>query len=190
MAHDISFDINGKAQMAYAGDTPWHGLGQALTAGAALDTWIEQAGFNYEILQAPLHFATAAAPAAPITLADKVACYRSDTGAYLSTVGTKYNIVQPRDIAEFFREACEKLGYEMVTMGVLAKGTKYWALAKTGQTGIVGKKGKHADRIESYVLLVTACDGSLRTTGLHTSVRVARRSRSARLRSAWFAPTP
>lgn len=56
----------------------------------------------------------------------------------------------------------------METAGVLKSGRKLWALAKTGQTGTL--KGK--DTINGYLLLATACDGTLATTAQFCSVRV------------------
>src|SRR5690606_22192456 len=34
-------------QMAYVGQTPWHGLGNALTPRQPLDVWAQQAGMNW-----------------------------------------------------------------------------------------------------------------------------------------------
>jgi len=51
---------------------------------------------------------------------------------------------------------------------VLREGRKFWALAKTGQsTTLTGQ-----DRVDGYLLLATACDGTLATTAQFTSVRV------------------
>jgi phage/plasmid-like protein (TIGR03299 family) len=51
---------------------------------------------------------------------------------------------------------------------VLKGGKKFWALARTGQTGTV--KGKDVNN--AYVLLATACDGTLATTAQFTNIRV------------------
>lgn len=56
----------------------------------------------------------------------------------------------------------------METAGVLKGGKKFWALAKTGQTSAL--KGK--DVSNGYILLATACDGTLATTAQFTSIRV------------------
>ena len=52
--------------------------------------------------------------------------------------------------------------------GVLKGGKKFWALARTGQTSAL--KGK--DVSNGYILLATACDGTLATTAQFTSIRV------------------
>jgi phage/plasmid-like protein (TIGR03299 family) len=76
--------------------------------------------------------------------------------------------VQPAEILEFYRDLTEIGGYEMETAGVLKNGRKLWALARTGQS--VTLKG--SDTVNGYLLLVTACDGTLATTAQFTSVRV------------------
>jgi phage/plasmid-like protein (TIGR03299 family) len=62
----------------------------------------------------------------------------------------------------------EQSGFELETAGVLKGGKKFWALAKTGQTSAL--KGK--DVSNGYILLATACDGTLATTAQFTSIRV------------------
>lgn len=51
---------------------------------------------------------------------------------------------------------------------MLKDGKKLWALARTGQS--VSLKGR--DEVNGYLLLATACDGTLATTAQFTSVRV------------------
>lgn len=60
------------------------------------------------------------------------------------------------------------LAYQLETAGVLKGGRKLWALARTGQS--VSLKGR--DEVNGYLLLATACDGTLATTAQFTSVRV------------------
>ena len=69
---------------------------------------------------------------------------------------------------EFYRDLTEYSGFELETAGVLKEGRKFWALARTGQSTTL--KGK--DQVNGYLLLATACDGSLATTAQFTSVRV------------------
>jgi phage/plasmid-like protein (TIGR03299 family) len=76
--------------------------------------------------------------------------------------------VQPKQILEFYRDLTEQSGFELETAGVLKGGKKFWALAKTGQTSAL--KGK--DVSNGYILLATACDGTLATTAQFTSIRV------------------
>ncbi len=94
--------------------------------------------------------------------------YRSDTKAPLSAVSKRFQVVQPHDVLEFYRDLTEAGSFELKTAGVLKEGRKLWALAKTGQRACL--KGR--DRVNGYLLLATACDGTLATTAQFTSVRV------------------
>lgn len=93
--------------------------------------------------------------------------YRSDTKAPLSVVSMRFQIVQPHDVLKFYRDLTEAGGFKLKTPGVLKEGCKLWALAKTGQRAC--RKGR--DRVNGYLLLGTACDGTLATTAQFASVR-------------------
>lgn len=156
--------------MAYVGQTPWHGLGNQLPANQPLEVWMQQAGLNWDIRETPVRFINADKGHLGEILsfdAHKV-LYRSDTHSPLSVVSNRYKVVQPREIMEFYRDLTEVSGFELETAGVLKGGRKIWALAKTGQTGLLPGK----DRTNAYVLLATACDGTMATTAQFTSIRV------------------
>ena len=157
-------------QMAYVGATPWHGLGNQLTAKQPLEVWAEQAGMAFSILETPVRYMTESAGSlgAIMSFPDQKVLYRSDTKAPLSVVSNRYQVVQPREILEFYRDLTEISGFELETAGVLKFGRKIWALAKTGQSASI----KGNDTINGYLLLATACDGTLATTAQFTSIRV------------------
>jgi phage/plasmid-like protein (TIGR03299 family) len=174
--------------MAFAGQTPWHGLGNQLTAKQPIEVWAEQAGMNWTIEQSPVHFMAGQdtqtndhqqaiqlkdslllPPQSNILpFSDHKVLFRSDTKQPLSVVSQRYHVVQPREILEFYRDLTEKSDFELETAGVLKGGKKLWALARTGQSASI--KGK--DVTNGYVLLATACDGTLATTAQFTSIRV------------------
>lgn len=155
--------------MAYVGAMPWHKLGNSLEKGQSLDIWAEQAGLDWEINKSPVLFNKNNEGQSPQgNFDDKSVLYRSDTGAPLSVVSQRYNVVQPREILDFYKDLTEISGFELETAGVLKGGKKIWALARTGQS--TSLKGN--DVTNGYVLLATACDGSMATTAQFTSVRV------------------
>ena len=59
MAHMID-ETTGRAAIAYTGVTPWHGLGQALTPGASIETWTREAGLGYDVLESPVLYSSLA----------------------------------------------------------------------------------------------------------------------------------
>ncbi|CAG4886474.1 DUF932 domain-containing protein [Paraburkholderia saeva] len=157
--------------MAYVNETPWHGLGNQLAANQPLEVWAQQAGMNWRIEETEVRFVSGSAGSSLGSIhafPEQKVLYRSDTKAPLSVVSSRYQVVQPQSILEFYRDLTEVGGYELETAGVLKDGKKLWALARTGQS--VSLKGK--DTVNGYLLLATACDGTLATTAQFTSVRV------------------
>lgn len=159
--------------MAYANETPWHGLGHKLAAHQPLEVWAESAGMNWRIEESEVRFVASNGSESKglgsiHAFPEQKVLYRSDTKAPLSVVSKRFEAVQPSAVLEFFRDLTEVGGYELETAGVLKEGRKFWALARTGQSAEL--KGK--DQVHGYLLLATACDGTLATTAQFTSVRV------------------
>lgn len=165
MAHELTIK-NGKAEMAYVGKKPWHGLGQELDQNADIDQWKIAAGMNWQIQAAPVQFK---AGKATHTLNTHRVLFRDDTQDVVGVVGDRFQIVQPGELVEFFRDLTTSAGFKMETAGTLYGGKKFWALASIGASAnIVGRK----DKVGGYLLLSTATDGSMSTTGRFTTVRV------------------
>ncbi|WP_244783258.1 DUF932 domain-containing protein [Acinetobacter sp. F-1] len=163
MAHQVE-------QMAYVGDTPWHGLGNQLTQNQPIEVWAQQAGMDWRIESSDVSYMAQNARGQSIIMPyeEQRVLYRSDTHAPLSVVSQRYQEVQPMEILEFYRDLTEQSGFELETAGVLKGGKKFWALARTGQSTAL--KGK--DVSNGYILLATACDGTLATTAQFTNIRV------------------
>ena len=156
--------------MAYIGTTPWHGLGSRLTEKQPLEVWQREAGMDWKIQESPVHFkADAIGHMGSIhSFPEQKVLFRSDTKAPLSVVSQRYQVVQPREVLEFYRDLTERSGYELETAGVLKGGRKLWALARTGQSTAL----KGNDVVNGYLLLATSCDGTLATTATPTTIRV------------------
>jgi phage/plasmid-like protein (TIGR03299 family) len=155
--------------MAYAGDEPWHGLGKKLHAQQPIDVWKTLAGMDWQIEASDVRYLTGNANLGVIrAYPEQKVLYRSDTKAPLAVVSKRFQVVQPGEILEFYRDLTAMGGFALETAGVLREGRKFWALARTGQS--VSLKGR--DRVDGYLLLATACDGTLATTAQFTSVRV------------------
>jgi phage/plasmid-like protein (TIGR03299 family) len=155
--------------MAYANETPWHGLGNQLTPGQPLEIWAQRAGMNWRIESADVRYVASDEGLGSIhAFPNQKVLYRSDSKAALSVVSRRFQVVQPSEILEFYRDLTEAGGFELETAGVLKEGRKLWALARTGQSACL--KGR--DRVNGYLLLATACGGTLATTAQFTSVRV------------------
>jgi len=156
--------------MAYVGETPWHELGNALPAKQPIEVWAQKAGMDWQILETPVCFMAekAGALGSIKTFPEQKVLYRSDSHKALSVVSDRYQVVQPREVLEFYRDLTEISGYELETAGVLKEGRKFWALARTGKETVL----KGGDCVKSYLLLATSCDGTLATTATPTTIRV------------------
>ncbi len=181
MSHELDFST-GEAAMAYVGHTPWHGLGFNLEKGASIEDWSKAARMEWEIFRAPVKFdvvndlADVDELTKTLIYPDKHVLYRSDTNSPLSVVSPSYNIVQPQEVLEFYRDLVGTADMQLETAGVLFGGRRFWCLANTGRmVDLAGKKvdGKNIpDTVKGYLLLTTSCDGTLATTAQFTSVRV------------------
>ena len=158
--------------MAYAGQTPWHQLGSALPARQPIDVWAQAAGMQWHIRETAVRYLASDDDSSlygeAMEFPDQKVLYRSDTKAPLSVVSGRYQVVQPMQVLEFYRDLTEVSGYELETAGVLKGGRKFWALARTGKSCTL----KGNDVVNSYLLLATSCDGTLATTATPTTIRV------------------
>ncbi len=159
MSHEIH-------TMAYVGTEPWHGLGQRLQPRQPIEVWQQAAGMDWFIESSPVRFFNGSETLH--SFPEQLVLHRSDTHAPLAVVSQRFQVVQPREILEFYRDLSEVSGFALETAGVLKGGKKFWALARTGQSATL----KGNDQVNGYLLLATACDGTLATTAQFTSVRV------------------
>ena len=155
--------------MAYVGQKPWHGLGNQLARQQSIEVWKQQAGMDWQIEESEVRYVTGSHNIGTINaFPENKVLYRSDTKKALAVVSKRFQVVQPGEILEFYRDLTAATGFEQETAGVLREGRTFWAVARTGQSTTL--RGR--DRVEGYLLLATACDGTLATTAQFTSVRV------------------
>lgn len=166
MSHELTIK-NGRVEMAYADETPWHGLGQKLDQTATMEDWRVAAGMDWEIVSTPLTFT--GHDQAQHTFPGKRVLQRSDDSSPLSVVSDRYKVVQPAEVLDYFTDLVQGQNMTMHTAGTLFGGKKFWGLAKLEEERFV-KQNK--DGIGGYVLLCTSCDGSLATTAKFTSIAV------------------
>ena len=99
MAHEIEM-VNGKAQMAYVGDVPWHGLGVRVPADLTPEQMLEAAGLNWSVRKIPAHVEINGSQIA----IGQSALVRSFDDEILDVVSDDWNPVQNETAFEFFNE--------------------------------------------------------------------------------------
>ena len=138
-----------------------------LAPGATIEEWLQASGMTYTFRKAKLHYYADRAQTDLRTDDDNVAIIRSDNGARMGIANAGYNITQPFEMLEFFRDLVAGSGFELTTAGTLHGGKRMWALAKITEAKISGW-----DRIGAYLLLSSSADGSLSNEGRLTTVCV------------------
>ena len=143
MAHEVEF-VNGVAQMAYAGETPWHGLGVQVSNDLTPAQMQQKAGLDWTVqeVESYIDFNDTKLPTGQKSLV------RSTDGKVLTNVGKGWNHVQNSEAFEFFSEYVLAGDMEMHTAGSLKGGKNVFALAKVKESfTILGE-----DQVDSYLL--------------------------------------
>ena len=130
--------------MAYAGETPWHGLGVKVPNDLSPAQMLEKAGLNWTVQKVPA-FADIDGHKTNVGWS---ALVRSSDREMLSVVSNDWNPVQNHEAFEFFHEYCAAGDMEMHTAGSLRNGQIVWVLAKIKQSFELFK----GDTVESFLL--------------------------------------
>ena len=144
MAHEVEM-IDGQAQMAYAGDKPWHGLGVEVSNDLTPGQIMAKAGLDWEVEKMPLSFTNRGGK---LQTVNKHALVRSNDSKVLDVIGDDWNPVQNAEAFEFSSEYVLAGDMEMNTAGSLKGGKNVFALAKVKESfDILGE-----DQVDSYLL--------------------------------------
>jgi phage/plasmid-like protein (TIGR03299 family) len=93
---------------------------------------------------------------------------REDTDAVLGVVGSQYAIIQNSWLFRLLNPVVEDGACIYETGGSLMGGRKVWALAKLPDEHYIVKD----DKVNQYILITIAHDGSMMFTAMHTAIRV------------------
>lgn len=181
--------------IAWAGEKPWHGKGFAVdlaklaamaTAEEKIQYWLDLASMNFMVQRRMLAMRNAVG-SQDVLLTDPLenfrAIVRADTDEVFQVATKRYQPLQNREIVEFFMHYCEAGHATMETLGAIDGGSKIFCLAKLnggtetfvqagGKQGGKGTMIDPVDKLQGYMLIATSHDGSLRTIGKPTQIRV------------------
>ena len=137
MAHQVE-------TMAYAGETPWHGLGVPVSNDLTPAQMMQKAGLDWTVheVESFVEFNGNRIPTG------QKALVRSSDARVLTNVGPDWKPVQNEQAFEFFAEYVFAGNMEMNTAGSLRDGQMVWALAKVKDSfDLFG-----GDQVDSYLL--------------------------------------
>jgi len=143
MAHELEF-VDGKAQMAYVGDVPWHGLGTLVSNDLTPGQMMKAAGVDWRVQEVESFIEYNGEK----RKTGQKSLVRETDGKILTNVGENWNPVQNEQAFEFFNEYVLAGDMEMHTAGSLKGGNYVWALAKVKESfDLFG-----GDQVDSYML--------------------------------------
>lgn len=162
MGHNLAA-INGKTAMMYTGEVPWHQLGTRLDEPATAREAIDASGLNFQVSLKSLSTTDG------LSVPQRKAVIRSDTGDVLGVVGNSYIPVQNYQAFGFLDAVVADGGLRYHTAGALGKGERVWMLAKLpSQIQIKGSD----DVVDKFLLLSNTHDGSTALRVYFTPIRV------------------
>jgi phage/plasmid-like protein (TIGR03299 family) len=168
MAHELSIQ-NGKAEMFYYGERPWHGLGIAVDHVLTASEAIEAAGLDWLVEKREIFFRTQNDFGEPTyEQAKGFATVRTDLNIPLGVVSDKYQPIQNHEAFNFIDTLIASKEAKFHTAGALFNGEKVWMLAKL--PGNIAVKGD--DVVDKYLVLMNAHNGKSAMRVFFTPIRV------------------
>jgi phage/plasmid-like protein (TIGR03299 family) len=143
MAHLIEM-IDGKASMAWAGETPWHGLGTQVSNDLTPEQMLKAADLDWKVVPVPA-YATIGGEQVDI---GRSALVRDRDNKVLDVITNDWVPNQNSDAFDFFNDFVAAGEMEMHTAGSLRDGQLVWALAEVKD----GFELFNGDAVESYLL--------------------------------------
>jgi len=132
--------------MAYAGETPWHGLGVRVENDLSVDEMVTAAGIDWTVSKHPTFYRVGDTEIET----GKFALIRDTDNKFLSNVSDGWEPCQNVDAFSIFEEFVERSELEMHTAGSLKDGQVVWGLAKMKEQFALFND----DVTEQYLLLV------------------------------------
>jgi len=125
-------------------------------SGNDVDSIARSVGLDWEYIASPIKYDTEKG----VMISNKSALvYRSDTLQEVGCVGSRFNLVQPREIIQFYLDICSAGNFVLDALGCVNNGARIWGLARgTHEFRIQGQ-----DQVKSNLFFATGNDGSLST---------------------------
>jgi phage/plasmid-like protein (TIGR03299 family) len=161
MAHQIS-DVSGRAEIAYAGETPWHGLGVRVDGLQTAAEMLRHAGLEWGVCLQPV-CRQDGRPVEGFRFT-----VREDCDVVLGVVTEHYQPIQNTQAAEVMDALVTEGAAHVEVAGALEAGQRCWMLAHIPADFEV----VHGDAVRPYVLLAWGHDGKHGLAAKLTPIRV------------------
>ena len=166
MAHDLNFNKKRKTvSFASHAEVAWHGLGQIVDNAMTSEEAIRLANLDYEVFKTTIH--PLIGEDYGVKIPERFATIRRDTGDYLGTVSSRYEIVQNKDSFIFFDSIIDKGEAIFETAGALGNGERIFVTAKLPDDILVA-----GEPCNKYIILTNSHDGTSSIIAGFTNIRV------------------
>lgn len=128
--------------MAYAGQVPWHGLGERVSNDLSPMQMMQKARVDWSVTKENMYILDG------ISVPSKKALLRGGDNKVLDIVGDDWEPVQNEEAFNFFNEYCAAGDMEMHTAGSLMEGKIVWVLAKIKESFDV----LPGDQVDNFLL--------------------------------------
>lgn len=164
MAHMISTE-SGRAELAYFGAKPWHGLGTEVPELMRPCDALTLAGLNWDTMKVPTFYRDAAGQE---VASGYFATVRSDTMTHLGDVGGDFEPWHNREACDFIGDVVGKARGSVEVAGALMGGSRIFWVVRCPELFTVGA----GDKVETYLLVTYGHDGKVKVKIMGTRVRV------------------
>ena len=144
MSHELEIAKNGEANMAFVGETPWHGLGKRVPNDVSPEQMLKAANLDWSVSKKQLFFNSEGG----LVPTKAQALVRSTDNKVLTVVSDNWNPVQNLEAFEFFNDFVHAGDMEMHTAGSLKGGKMVWAMAQIKDSFTLFG----GDKVEGYLL--------------------------------------
>tara|TARA_R100000900_G_scaffold146037_1_gene133908 strand:+ start:742 stop:1728 length:987 start_codon:yes stop_codon:yes gene_type:complete len=151
--------------MAYAGETPWHGLGTKVKENLTPLEMLKEAGLDWTVERKPAYHEDAGKY---VMSDDWNLLVRSDNQKVLGPCGKNYLPIQNKQAFTFFDKFVKAGDMTMGTAGSLDEGRQVWGLANIRQ----GFKLPGGDDVEGHLLISHPHQWGKALTIMFTPIRV------------------
>ena len=141
MSHEIFNN-----QIAWANETPWHGLGVKMDENQSGAEFLKAAGLDWEVNPSPLF---AEVEGERIEVPNKSAFIRSTDKKVMTVASNNWRPLQNADAIDFMQRYVTAGGAKMEVVGALGDGSVVWGLARLGHAF----ETRPGDRSEGYLLI-------------------------------------
>ena len=176
MAHNLAQTKNGQYMTAWAGDTPWHGLGTQAEGLMTATEALKLGNLDWTVEKRPLYNRTELGEVEVVE--NTFGVFRkqiNEDGSHSwialnrgTAVGRVWKPFQNIEAMDFLDELVQTQEAKIEVVGALGKGEKVWVLAKLPDSILING----VDKVDQYILIVNSHDGSGSLKIFLTPIRV------------------